>query len=101
MKHIYYDRETQDFTMWYGEVLVGFAATHRDAETTLDKYVYELLRDQSAAFAAKPSYDLTPIMHERELWIAVEINGRCVATAKTYADAEVIAQALLARKEAA
>lgn len=49
MKHIYYDRETGDFTMWYGEVLVGFAATRHEAETQLDEYVYALLARKEVA----------------------------------------------------
>lgn len=51
-KRIQYDRQTRDFAIWYGQVLVGYAATYREAEAALDAYVYELLRRQPAQEAA-------------------------------------------------
>ena len=51
-KRIRYDRLTKDFAIWYGTVLVGYAATYREAEAALDAYVYELLRRQPAQEAA-------------------------------------------------
>jgi hypothetical protein len=43
-KHIQYDRETGDYAMFLDGEIVGYAASHHEAETTLDTLVYEILR---------------------------------------------------------
>ncbi|HYF61828.1 MAG TPA: hypothetical protein VD886_03385 [Herpetosiphonaceae bacterium] len=47
-KMIVYDRKTGDFAMYLNGELVGYAATYLQAESNLNKLVYELL--------AKPSF---------------------------------------------
>jgi hypothetical protein len=47
-KMIVYDRKSRDFAMYLNGELVGYAATYLQAESTLNKLVYELL--------AKPSF---------------------------------------------
>lgn len=42
-KYIQYERQTRDYAFYYDGALVGFAKNYRDAETTLDTFVYELL----------------------------------------------------------
>ncbi|MCG8346194.1 MAG: hypothetical protein MI924_00255 [Chloroflexales bacterium] len=48
-KHLRFDRETKDFVMDYGDILVGYAATHREAETVLDAFAHTFLTHQAAA----------------------------------------------------
>jgi hypothetical protein len=42
-KLITYDRKTGDFAMYLNGELVGYAATYLQAESNLNKLVYELL----------------------------------------------------------
>jgi X-X-X-Leu-X-X-Gly heptad repeat protein len=43
-KSIVYDPETGDHAMYLDGELIGFARTHQEVQTTLDKLVHELLR---------------------------------------------------------
>jgi hypothetical protein len=47
-KLISYDRKTGDFAMYLNGELVGYAATYLQAESNLNKLVYELLSRPSA-----------------------------------------------------
>ncbi len=49
-KMIMYDRKTGDFAMYLNGELVGYAATYLQAETTLNKLVYELLTKAPVSF---------------------------------------------------
>lgn len=42
-KMIVYDRKTRDFACYINAELVGYAATYVEAESLLNKLVYELL----------------------------------------------------------
>jgi hypothetical protein len=42
-KAVIYDPETRDFACYLDGELVCFARTYQEAETTLDKLIYELL----------------------------------------------------------
>lgn len=43
-KTIKYDRLTKDFRAMVDDVLIGFYATHAEAQSAADAYVYESLR---------------------------------------------------------
>lgn len=63
-KMIQYDRETGDFAMHLNGELVGYAATYLQAETTLNKLVYELLTKN-------------PIPHEEPTMMQAMRGTRC------------------------
>lgn len=46
-KMIVYDRKTGDFAMYLNGELVGYAATYLQAESNLNKLVYDLLSKPS------------------------------------------------------
>jgi hypothetical protein len=45
-KEIVYDRDARDYAMYIDGELVGFARTYREAEETLDQFVFELMSGQ-------------------------------------------------------
>lgn len=45
-KEITYDRESRDYALYLDGELVGFARTYQEAETTLDRLVFELLSSE-------------------------------------------------------
>lgn len=51
-KMIVYDRKTGDFAMYLNGELVGYAANYLQAESNLNKLVYELLSKPSFQQAA-------------------------------------------------
>ena len=54
-KSIVYDRKTGDFAMHLNGELVGYAATYLQAESALNKLVYELLSRPSVPTPAAPT----------------------------------------------
>lgn len=48
-KEIKFDRTTKDFAMYLNGKLVGYAATRHEAETELDRLVFEALTHGGAA----------------------------------------------------
>ena len=44
-----FDRLTQDYALYIGDELIGFARTAHEAEQTLNEIVYDLLRQQRGA----------------------------------------------------
>ena len=54
-KMIQYDRKTGDFAMYINGDLIGYAATYLQAETTLNKLVYELLTKSPVSFTGQGS----------------------------------------------
>lgn len=71
-KSIIYSNDTRDFAMYLGGELVGFKATHREAEDTLDALVYEILT------AAEP---------QPEIPTPAQVAAACQALAEEYDDA--------------
>ena len=51
-KMIVYDRKTKDFALYLNGELVGYAPTYLEAESILNKLVYELLARPSFQEAA-------------------------------------------------
>lgn len=51
-KMIVYDRKTRDFALYLNGELVGYAATYLEAESKLNRLVYELLSRQPFQEAA-------------------------------------------------
>ena len=58
-KLITYDRTTGDFAMHLNGELVGYAATYLQAESTLNKLVYELLSRPHVPAPAAPTAEQT------------------------------------------
>lgn len=44
MKSIVYDRETRDHAMYWNNQYIGSRRTRKEAEETLDRFVYEMLK---------------------------------------------------------
>lgn len=44
MKRIEYDRETNDYSMYWNDQYIGSRRTRREAEAALDLFVYDYLR---------------------------------------------------------